>query len=191
MADQLADAIYRSLTGRRSGALRPSFTEALRELIDYRAQTGMSRRAMSRMSGIPETTLRRWDGGARPTERDHDRQYGRLLSLYRHISVSPAVEQRWANNQISITIDGFPAKGGSGRTETRVLDAQRLRLSPGTGEDVLERFYAGDDRGAARAFVAGIGDDWYHDVVFAGWLTELAYEGHGVDGDYALSVSAG
>lgn len=185
----LGEEIFKALTG-HTEQRSASFSDMVRDLVDYRAIHGMSRRAMSRMSGIPETTLRRWDNGARPTARDMERQQGKLTPLWREMASSPAALARWRADNFSLGVDNVPHHGG---TQSRTLTSNTLRIRPGTGDKIVAAYLRGDDGAAARALVAGIGEPWYRQVMFGDWMSDdddLAYEGYDVDSDYSLAVSA-
>lgn len=183
--------IYKALTGRNDRAAT-SFNDMVRELVEYRSAAGVSRRAQARQTGIPETTLRRWEKGI--DSRAQETRLPQLVSAYRAQIMSPGAAARWKADQMKVTVHNVPVKGRSAHTADRELTASKLRIRPGTGEAVVAAFLAGDDKGAARAFQAGIGDPWYRQVMFGTWLadddSDLAYEGYDVDSDYSMSASA-
>lgn len=185
------DEIFRALTGRYQEPT--SFGEMFRDLTQYRLEVGMSRRGFAKQYGIPESTLRRWEAGDMGTKGQQARMPG-LIRAYRGLISSPAAVERWKANGMTIHVDGVPTRGGSSRTKSMDLDAGRLKLRPGTGDAVVKAFLAGDDKGAARAFKAGIGDGWYRGKMFGQWLADddLAYEGSEYDGadDYEVTASA-
>lgn len=190
------DEIFRALTGRHVDP--HNFNAMVREAGAFREERGMSRREFARQTGIPESTLRRWEKDG-VNARAQEARLPQLVNAYRQIIADPATVDRWRNNGMVIHVDGVPSRGGSGSTETRSLSANQLRLSPGTGDRVISAFLAGDDKGAAQAFVRGIGDPFYRHVMFGGWiaghdedLSDLAYEGGDeYDGDgYFVSASA-
>ncbi len=191
MSGEVSGEIYKALTGRTDRAAT-SFDDMVRELIQYRAVAGISRRAQSRQTGIPETTLRRWEGGIDP--KAQEARLPQLVSAYRAQIMTPGAAARWRADQFSWTVTGVPTKGRSARTADRDLSASKLKIRPGTGEKIVAAYLAGDDKGAARAFVAGIGDPWYRQVMFGSWVAaeddDLAYEGYDVDSDYSVGVSA-
>lgn len=186
------DEIFRALTGRQHEPT--SFNEILNDVGQFRAEIGMSRRAFARQTGIPESTLRRWEKDG-ITSKAQEARLPQLNRAYRQLISSPAAIERWRNNGMVIHVRDVPASRG--RTQDLDLTANRLKLAPGTGNTVVNAFLAGDDAGAAKAFVRGIRDPWYRSVLFGGWmshdedLSDLAYEGDydGAD-DYEVAASA-
>ena len=188
------DEIFQALTGR--SAEPTSAAEMFEEVEQYRLEIGMSRRAFARQSGIPESTLRLW-GQKGFSSKSAEKNMGRLTVAYRGLISSPAAVERWRNNDMKISVDNVP--GDRGRVESRTISAGQLKLQPGTGDRVVAAFLRGDDKGAAQAFVKGIGDGWYRNVMFGSWianhdedLSDLAYEGSEYDGDddYFVYASA-
>lgn len=188
------DEIFRALTGR--SAEPASAEEMFREAEQYRYEIGLSRRGFAKQSGIPESTLRYW-GQQGFTGKSDAANLPRLTRAYRSLISSPAAVERWKQNGMTIHVDNVP--GSRGRTESRQLDAHRLKLAPGTGAAVVKAFMDGDDKKAAQTFMKGIGDPWYRQVMFGSWLanhdddlSDLAYEGAEYDGmdDYFVTASA-
>lgn len=184
----LADVIYNALTG-QSGAARPSFGDVINDVVQERAVRGISRKGFAREVGIPESTLRRWEKGARPTAKDFERRHTQLIAAHRHLIAVPSMLDRWRDHNMRFTIDNFPEHG---RNTSRNISGHQLALRPGTGGRVVDAFLRGDDHAAAKALGAGITDHFY-DQVFNDWLDDedLSYEGHGPDhDDYSMTVSA-
>jgi hypothetical protein len=184
----LADVIYNALTG-QSGAARPTFSDAIRDVVQERTARGISRKGFARDVGIPESTLRRWEKGARPTAKDFERRHTQLIAAHRHLVAVPSMLDRWRDHNMRFTLDGFPEHG---RSVSRNVSGHQLELAPGTGDRIVNAFLAGDDKGAARALGAGITNHFY-DLVFNQWLDDedLSYEGHDTgDSDYTMTVSA-
>lgn len=184
----LADVIYNALTG-QTGAARPSFGDAIRDVVQERTSRGIPRRQLARETGIPESTLRRWEKGARPTARDMERRHSQLIAAHRHLVAVPSMVDRWRANDMRFTLTNFPEHG---RLTTRTVSGSKLDLAPGTGDRIVAAFLRGDDGGAARALAGGIRDPFY-DQVFSEWMDDddLAYEGREYpDSDYAVGVSA-
>lgn len=183
----LADVIYNALTG-QSGAARPSFADAIRDVVQERTSRGISRRQLAKDTGIPESTLRRWEKGARPIAKDMERRHSQLIAAHRHLVAVPSMMDRWRANDMRFTLTNFPEHG---RPTNRTVTGSKLDLAPGTGDRIVNAFLKGDDGGAARALAAGIRDPFYEQV-FEEWVDDddLAYEGHDVDSDYSVGVSA-
>jgi transcriptional regulator with XRE-family HTH domain len=186
-----ADEIHLALTGQMREP--EDFPTLVAEMTAYREEIGLSRRGFAKQYGIPESTLRRWERDGVNADAQQAR-FPQLVRAYRELTAMPGALQRWRNNDMVITVDGVPVRGGSGRTESRELSAAKLRLKPGTGDRVVEAFLKGDDAGAAKAFVKGIGDPWYRQVMFGGWLAEndedLQGEGYGDETDDGYFVAA-
>lgn len=181
----LADVIYNALTG-QAGAARPGFGEVIRDVVHERSARGVSRRQLARDTGIPESTLRRWERGARPTMRDTERRYGQLLAAHRHLTAVPDMIERWRRHEMRFTLTGFPEHG---RTTNRTVSGEKLDLAPGTGDRIVNAFLAGDDHRAARALGDGIRDEFY-DAVFHEWLDDEDLRAEHADSDYSMGVEA-
>ena len=185
----LADVIYNALTG-QSGAARPSFGDAIRDVVQERTSRGISRRQLARETGIPESTLRRWEKGQRPERKSGaaagyaEQRYEQLIGAHRHLIAVPSMMDRWRANDMRFTLTNFPEHG---RTTTRTVSGDKLDLSPGTGDRIVAAFLRGDDGAAARALVAGIRDPFYEQV-FDEWVDDPdIHEVH--DSDYSVGVS--
>lgn len=188
------EEIFKALTGRDHEPT--SAAEMFEAVEDYRTDVGLSRRAFARQSGIPESTLRYW-GTKGFTSKSDAANLSRLTVAFRGLIASPSALDAWRNNRMSINVSNVP--GDRGRVEFRTISAGQLKLGSTTGESVVAHFLRGDDKGAAQAFVKGIGDPWYRHVMFGSWiashdedLSDLAYEGSEYDGedDYAVYASA-
>lgn len=177
----LGEEIARALTGGRGG--RDTFGGKLEAI----RATYPSRKAMARGIRIPESTLRRWEREG-VSSKVLAARAGTVDAAYRAAILNRAVMERWRANGMVIHVTGVPLKGGSNRSGTRSLDKDKLDLKAGTGDKVVDKFMAGDNAGAAAAFVAGIQDQWYHDVMFGEWLDDLDV-GADDESDYSVSVS--
>lgn len=174
----LAEVIYNALTG-QDGAARPSFDIVIRDMVHERAARGVSRRSLAKQTGIPESTLRRWEKGARPASRNAETRYGQLLAAHRHLVAVPAMLDRWRNHNMIFQLSDVKGQHGrSGRTVT----ADKMGLTPGTGDRIVEAFLRGDDQGAAHALQAGVTDHFYWQV-FNDWLADE-------NSDYVMGVTA-
>lgn len=174
----LGEEIERALTGGRGG--RDTFGAKLAAIREQYP----SRRAMAKGTGIPETTLRRWDSQGL-TSKGQAANAGRLDAAYRAAILNRATMERWRADGMVIHVAGVPDHG---RATNRSVNANQLRLRPGTGDKVVDKFMAGDNAGAARAFIAGIRDEWYRTVMFGEWLDDTDV-GSDEPSDYDVSVS--
>jgi hypothetical protein len=189
------EEIFKALTGRDHEPT--SAAEMFEQVEDYRTEVGLSRRAFARQSGIPESTLRYW-GTKGFTSKSDAANLSRLTVAFRGLIASPAALDAWRNNRMSINVSNVP--GEKGRVESRSISAGQLGLGATTGESVVAHFLRGDDKGAAHAFVNGIGDGWYRKVMFKSWigrhdddLADLPHEDSSeYDGedDYAVYATA-
>lgn len=200
---KFGDEIYRALTGRTGGPVE-SFDDMVREMAQWRGVTGESRRGMASRIGIPESSLRRFERNASTPPATasgraaHERaQAGRLPSIvraYRAAIADPEAVARWRANGMTLHVTDMTAKGGSARKVDLDLNAGRLKMSPNAGDRIVEAYMRGDDTGAARAFMTGIGDPWYKGTLFRGWIApdfeDLSAESDdGWDSDYAVGAS--
>jgi hypothetical protein len=187
----LADEIGRALS--TSGGVPTSLGQMIREL-EQRAGSG---RKAAAAAGIPETSWRRLKKGAaaeRPsaaTQRMQQRRAPALMGALRGMRLDKATADRWRRDDIRVTVN---EPGGSARRPggTRTIKASALDLKPGTGKKMIDAHLRGDNVAAAKAFVAGIRDDFYSSKMFGDWLDDddLQYEGDGYDdADYAVSVA--
>lgn len=171
----IADEIHRNLSsGHSRGPM--SFGAKLDEV---QRLAGSGRKAAAKVGLGSEATWRRWrSGGTKPTAANAVRLDRALRALW----LDPGRADAWRNNAISVTVPE-PARSG-----TRTIGARALRLKDGTGERVVSKWLDVDDVGAARAFVDGIGDPWYHDVMFGEWLDDPDVGADDHDQDYAVGV---
>lgn len=118
-------------------------------LNEIRRQAGGSRRAAARAAGVAESSMRRWEKGARPKD---------AASLARKLATGIKRLMRPdtpAGGKITVTTT--VRKG----PKTRVVDVR---------PDAIERaglaWERGDYGGMVREFRAGIVDTWYRDNLF-------------------------
>jgi hypothetical protein len=145
----LVDVVRGALTGGREYAPEMTLAERMAELKERHG----SGRSAARHAGIAETTFRRImkSGSGRADnvgKLDHAVREGRIAGT----SLTDA------NLKITAT--------DRSNNRPRTLDAQQLKLRPGTVEKMREAYLRGDDQAAAKALLDGIGDPWYR-----GWLT--------------------
>lgn len=184
----LADVIFNALTG-QSGAARPSFDQVIQDVAQERAVRGISRRQLAKETGIPESTLRRWEKGQRPSRKSGasatyaEDRYGQLVGAHRHLVAVGDNLDRWRNHRMVFSLQGVKQhtdRGGD--RSSRTVSGSKLALKPGTGDRIVDAFLAGDDRRAAAELAAGIQDDFYWDV-FNNWIDAD-------DSDYVMGVTA-
>ena len=176
---RFSDEIYRALTGRTGGPVE-TFDDMVREMAEWRALRGESRRAQARRTGIPESSLRRFEKNAAtpPTtpsgraahERAQAARLPAIVQAYRQAIADPEAVERWRNNGMTLHVTDVSVKGGSARRGDRDLTATQLRMRAGAGQRIVDAYMRGDDAGAARAFASGIGDPWSRGVLFRGWV---------------------
>ena len=173
-----ARAIRDALGGDGDTGQRLSFDDKLKAVI----QSHGSNTAAARHFGVSESTVRRWLGGGRShapgrrASRDRAGQtvpkggnLGKVVEEFttlpaggrRAATMSPGTAAQWRAGFISATV----IVGGQSRTiHYREGSGNPARsLAPGTGRKIVEAFLRGDDKGAARAFVGGVQDDWYRE----------------------------
>jgi hypothetical protein len=126
--------------------------------------------AMARGLGVDRRTIQRWESGKiRQPKAAHTEGVGRTYRETR-------VRNRSVPNDGNVTVSFSQAKKGGG-TRQRTVTGYRLDLEPGTMDHVRRAYVAHGKEGAAAAFVAGIGDSWYHEV----FDDSLTGEGDAVD----------
>ncbi|MGH2532878.1 MAG: hypothetical protein ACRDJW_11320 [Thermomicrobiales bacterium] len=146
----LEDEIYRGFTGRDR-----RHDETWRDLVhDFQAEKG-SGRAAARAAGVPPSTWRRLVKGETRNPKP-----ATLARVTRGVRAARIV------NDVRQDTFTMHAKDPRAIHLTRKITARQLQLAPGTIDRVREAYLAGDDRGAAAVFIAGIGDPWYRQ-----WLT--------------------
>lgn len=127
--------------------------------------------ALARGLGVDRRTIQRWESGAiRQPKTSHTDAVGRT---YRETRVR---DHGRTVTDGSVTVSFGQAKKGGG-TRRRTVTGPRLDLEPGTMDQARRAYVAHGKEGAAAAFVAGIGDSWYHEV----FDDELTAEGDQVD----------
>lgn len=139
----LSDSLYSALTGGKS----PSGESFARFLIDMKAATGGNRRAAARLVGVPESTFRRWEKGAKAMKTGRDK----LMQAGRQNQLSPN-----APTDRTVKVNTRDQNG-----KPRSAGPNALQLSPGTMERVKAAYLAGDHEAMKNAFVNGIGDGFY------------------------------
>lgn len=159
----LGDGFDRLFGGAGSGSFRDQLS-ALKE--EFGTVT-----ALARGLGVDRRTIQRWESGAiRQPKTTHTESVGRT---YRETRVR---DHGRTVSDGSVTVAFGQAKKGGG-TRQRTVTGHRLNLEPGTMDQARRAYVAHGKEGAAAAFVAGIGDSWYHEV----FDDELTGEGDQVD----------
>lgn len=147
----LRDAIRRII----SDGQEPTEAQRPAELVAKLKEQHGSVRAAGRALGIPESTLRRWGKGNAPSSRSISRVETAARSLHLR-SIDP--------DKFRFVVKDRPDRDG--RERVRELSAQQLQLRPGTLERMRDAHLRGDHEAAAKAFLGGVGNDWYRQ-----WLT--------------------
>lgn len=156
----IEDELYRAFTG-RTRDVQETPTDMLLEIF---TEIG-SGRATARYVGVAPSTLAGWLHGRHP----------RPASAAKIVAASRQFRMR-DNQPTENTVVINTRDRNDGRPRTLTTD--NLRLLPGTIERAREAYLRGDDVGAARAFLAGIGEPWYRQ-----WLTPGSEAAHtGVPG---------
>lgn len=130
--------------------------------------------AAARALGIDRRTFQRWESGAirHPRAASTDR----VGSAYR----SATARARPVPGDDTVSVAFSQRKKGGGERQRRV-DGRHLDLRPGTMDAARRAYIAEGSEAAGAAFVAGIGDDWYHD------LFEEDLTGEGMEADETAS----
>jgi hypothetical protein len=142
---------------------------AIGPVLDQLKQLAGSRRAAARAAGVPESSYRRWEKGARPKN---------AAGVTRALTTAVRTAMRKdppAGGKVTVRIAN-PGKGP--RTRSVAVD-------PGAIERAGEAWARGDLGGMVRAFRAGITDDWYRKELFKPDANDettddddLSYEGY-------------
>ena len=156
------------LIGQMGGGEQPA---TLRERLTELRQRYGTVTAASRAAGIDRRTWQRMESG-----RTHAPRPSTLDRLSEAFRASEVKDFGPSSVNFKLNYDG----------RERKLNATSLKLVPGTAESMAAAYAAGDKEGVARAFIDGVGDDWYHDRI------EDIYEGEddGGDGDYGADYTA-
>ena len=102
--------------------------------------------------GVSESTLRSWRNGSHRPSTGKRATVEEYTRGQRKTSTRRVIEQMDpAHLELAFTYNKSHA----------TLTANNLRLRPGTMPKVFRALLGGDEQGAAAAFIAGIGDDWY------------------------------
>lgn len=160
----IEDIIYSAMTGGRTRR-----AENLADQVEALKQKHGSVRAAARAAGIPPTSFRRM----LQTGRAKEANTGKVVQSVRAERLASDIP-----TDQSLVIKAKDRQGGV-RGRERKLTAEKLQLRAGTMDKVREAYLRGDDVGAAKALLAGIGNKWYRD-----WLTpgSLAAKTGTVDG---------
>ncbi len=146
-------------SGGRGAAPRGSLGVLLETL---RQAAGGSRRAAGRAAGVAESSLRRWERGARPKD---------LPGVLRKLQTG--IRKLWRTDPT----------GGTVRVEltnTRPPWGRTVDVDQGAMKRAGDAWERGDLDGMVREFRAGITDDWYRDTAFR-LQPEDSQEGHDIE----------
>lgn len=134
------------------GRAVPRAATPLGVLLDEVRRVTGSRRAASRATGIPESTLRRWEKTGRPKD-----PTGATLKLTTGIRATlRAKAEPPAGGKVEVRLAN-PGKGPRTR---------KVAVDPGALERAGEAFDRGDYGGMVREFRAGITNEWYRETLF-------------------------
>jgi hypothetical protein len=139
----LSDAIYGALTGGKS----PKDESFARFLIDVKAATGGNRRAAARLVGVPESTYRRWEKGAKAMSAGREK----LMQAGRRNQLSPNAP---TDRTVKVTTRDQNGK-------PRTAGPNTLQIAPGTMDRVREAYLRGDHAALGKEFTNGVGDEFY------------------------------
>ena len=143
--------------GQMFGGESASFGEQVRALKqEYGTVT-----AMAKAVGVDRRTVSRWENpdgrtGIRSPMGASAEKVGRA---YREaLSKSRVIP---SDSNVKVTY-GMPGKGGRAR-RSYTVDGQHLDLRTGTMDQARQAFVVGGGEAAAKAFIDGIQEQWYHD----------------------------
>lgn len=146
-----------SALGDAFGSMFGGGSESFREQLSALKQEYGTVTALARGLGVDRRTIQRWESGAiRQPKASHTEGVGRTYRETR-------VRNRATPNDDTVKVSFSQAKKGGG-TRERTVTGSRLNLEPGTMDHARRAYVAHGKEGAAAAFVAGIGDSWYHEV---------------------------
>jgi hypothetical protein len=132
------------------GRAAPRRGTAIGPVLDQLKELAGSRRAAARAAGVPESSYRRWEKGARPKN---------LAGVTRALTTATRKAMRKpdpAGGKVTVRI----ANRGKG-PPTRTVS-----VDPGAIQRAGEAWERGDLGGMVRAFRAGITDEWYRENLF-------------------------
>lgn len=113
--------------------------------------------ALAKGLGVDRRTIQRWETGAiRAPKASTAEKVGRE---YRDKRSQGRVVPSDSNVKVGYSMGGKKGRG----TRKYTVDGTHLDLRPGTMDQARKAFVVGGGEAAAKAFVDGIRDDWYHD----------------------------
>lgn len=158
-----------------ASAMEPQLPSGLRAQMAALKEKLGSVTAAAKAAGMDRRTWQRIESGKTRSPKASTGS-GVVRELRRALLGGPAeVKVGWKQPGRNRTTT-FTERSGSGRPGS-------TSLKPGTGDAVAAKLAQGDKEGAARAFLNGIEDPWYADMM------DLAYEGTEYDDASSSSVA--
>lgn len=150
------------------------------ENIRYLRLTAGTGAGAARLAGKAESTLRGWATGRR---RPSARSQADIAAKVRELRSHPS---KMGDAGVMLPVISKDRKRG--RRE-RDLSGVQLDLAPGTLAAAHEIWVStGDSHAAAKRFVEGIGEPWYHDRLNAAMDEEAEYADYD-DSGYGMSIA--
>lgn len=170
MLDKILDK-FRGNGG--GGGPAPSDPHDLVEQL--RAQYGTNA-AASRATGIPDSTLRRWFNGAKPSRQNIEK----AERATRDVSTR------------RLSVDGFAIETRDNKDgRTRTIRAEKLGLTQADLDRVRDRMVRGDEAGARAEFLKGVSDPWYRQYLNPNSKVSRTGTADGIGGGPEGAVSRG
>ncbi len=168
---RLARQLARQLSGGR--AIPADFRAQLAEL---KARYGTVT-ATAKALGMDRRTLQRYETGAirtpRPATLEHIEQATRQARVDQAAVATNQLVVEWKYD-----------------SRTRKLTTTNLDLRPGTLESMKRAYVRDDQEGIARAFIDGVGEPWYHQMLDDSYDTDVRGEEASGEGSDAVGAFA-
>lgn len=148
--------------------------------LAYLRHMGGSGRGAARLAGKGESTLRDWASGRRHA---NARSQADIAAKVRELRSRPS---KMGDPGVILPIVSRDRKRGK---RERDISGAQLALRPGTLDAAHQIWVStGDADAAARRFVEGIGEPWYHDRLNAALDSEAEYADYD-DSAYGMSIA--
>jgi hypothetical protein len=160
--------IIDAIAGKGAGVNRtgPQLLSSLKQRKEFQLRGRPNGAAIARALGVPERTVRGWlrDGFPKPA-RDRDRATDALRRFYRRDALGSRREARIRRGTLHATWD--QVNNASGEIRERDSDKMpSLGWDQGATDHVVDVYLAGgSELDVLRAFMEGIGDDWYRGAI--------------------------